>query len=153
MIEALQHVIAHVLRYEVFRIGPVVITSTVVTTWVAMALLLGLVYLLTRRGFEERPRGAQAFLEIVVEFFYGMAEQFMGREGRKYAWLYVGLFIAILFLIYAWTIRGAIPLTIYLMTPVVLAVVAVPMTWVCAVRMKGVKEWIQHFILTTVDQL
>lgn len=149
MAEALQHVIAHVLRFEVFRIGPVVVTSTVITTWVIMAILLSLVYLLTRR-FEERPRGAQALLEIVVEFFYGMAEPFMGREARKYVWLYGGLFITILFFNYSWMIPGAIPPTSDLMTPLALAVIAVPMTWACAIRKKGVKGWLHHFIMPAV---
>lgn len=148
MFEGLQEVIAHVIRHEVFRVGPVVITSTVVTTWAVMILLLGLVYLLTRR-IEERPRGAQAFLEIAMEFFYGMAEQFMGREGRRYVWLYGGLFITILFFNYSWMIPGGIPPTSDLVTPAALAVIAVPMTWVLAIRKKGVRGWLTHFILPT----
>ncbi|BAS28921.1 F0F1 ATP synthase subunit A [Limnochorda pilosa] len=148
MFEGLQEVVTHVLRHEVLHVGPVVITSTVVTTWVVMAILLGLVFLLTRR-IEERPRGAQAFLEIVVDFFYGMAEQFMGREGRRYVWLYGGLFTTILFFNYAWMIPGGIPPTSDLVTPIALAVVAVPMTWTIAIRRKGFGAWVKHFFQPT----
>ena len=37
-----------------------------------------------------------------------------------------------------------------LMTPLALAVLAVPLTWACAIRKKGVKGWLQHFIMPAV---
>ncbi len=80
--QALAEVIDHLVRHEVFRIGPVVVTTTVVNTWMIMAVLFAVVYLLTR-NLSDKPKGAQALLEVVVELFYGLIDTGMGGQGAS----------------------------------------------------------------------
>ncbi len=77
--QQLANVIDHLVRHEAFRIGPVVITTTVVNTWIIMAVLFAAVYLLTRR-LDEKPKGAQALLEVIIEFYYSLIDTGMGQS-------------------------------------------------------------------------
>lgn len=143
-IQQLAEVIDQLVRYEAFRIGPVVVTTTVVNTWIVMAVLIGVVYLLTRR-IEEIPRGAQAFLEMAIEFIYSLIDTGMGRAGRKYLPIVGTLFIYILFLNLSWFIPGMVPPTTDLMTTAATALTTVLIVHVMGVRAKGVGGYIKHF--------
>ncbi|MDX2486294.1 MAG: F0F1 ATP synthase subunit A [Gammaproteobacteria bacterium] len=49
----------------IFELGPVQLTSTVLTTWVMMAIIGGLVWLVTRR-LQMRPNRLQTLVEAIV---------------------------------------------------------------------------------------
>ncbi|MGI6610957.1 MAG: F0F1 ATP synthase subunit A [Limnochordia bacterium] len=147
--QALAHVMDHIVRRVVFRIGPVEITSTVVNTWIVMAVLFAAVFVLTRR-LEEKPRGVQALLEIIIEFFYSMIDGVMGREGRKHLPIVGSLFIFILTLNFGWVIPGLMPPTTDLMTTAALGVTAVVLVQVTLLRAKGAKGYLRHMAQPTV---
>ena len=57
--QALANVMDHIVRRVVWRIGPVEITSTVVNTWIIVAVLfIGAFWI--RRRLEEKPRHTDA---------------------------------------------------------------------------------------------
>lgn len=142
--QELAEVIDHLVRHEVFRIGPLVVTTTVVNTWIIMAALFAVVYLLTR-NLSDKPKGAQAFLELVVEFIYSLIDTGMGRAGRKYLPIVGSLFVFILFLNLSWFIPGMVPPTTDLMTTAALAITTVVLVHAMGIQAKGVVGYIKHF--------
>ncbi|MBC7336113.1 MAG: F0F1 ATP synthase subunit A, partial [Clostridia bacterium] len=123
-IAQLAAVMEHLKPVVVFHLGPIPVTTTVVTTWVMMAVLVAIA-LVTTRGMRLLPRGWQHLPEMTVEFIYGFLEGFMGRRGRRYLPLVATLFIFILFLNLAWLIPGAKPPTMDLSTTLAFAVTTI----------------------------
>src|SRR5690625_5121834 len=118
------------VRFELVQIGPVTITSTVVNTWIVMALLSVGVWLLTRGGFEEKPKGAEALIQVVVEAIYGLMDDALGKEGRRYLWITGSLMVFIFVLNVSWFIPGFVAPTTDLMTTAALAVTTIVITQV-----------------------
>lgn len=86
---------AHAL--DVFHIGPIPITNSMVITWgVAIGLII-FAQLATRR-MQLVPSGAQNFLEWMVESLYDFLEGVVGSElVKKTFWFFATIFIFILF--------------------------------------------------------
>jgi len=55
--QQLANVIDHLVRHEAFRIGPVVITTTVVNTWIIMAVLFAAVLPAHPQAWTRSPKG------------------------------------------------------------------------------------------------
>lgn len=143
-IQELAEVISHLVRHEVFRIGPVVITTTVINTWIVMAVLFAVVYLLTRK-LDEKPRGAQAFLEIVIEFFYSLIDTGLGKAGRKFLPIVGAIFTFIIFLNLSWFIPGMVPPTTDLMTTAALGITTTIIVQAMGIREKGFGGYLRNF--------
>lgn len=142
--QELAEVLGQMVRKDVFQIGPVVITTTVINTWIVMAVLFVAVYLLTRR-IEEKPRGAQALLEIVIEFYYSLIDSGMGKAGRKFLPIVGALFTFILFLNISWFIPGFVPPTTDLMTTAGLAITTVIIVHIMGIREKGFVGYLKNY--------
>lgn len=123
-IEELASLLDHLTPKVFFHVGPYGITSTVVYTWVAMAILFAIVFLATRR-LEERPGKAQNIVEALVEFVQGLVEQDLGKDGLRYVPLVGTLFLFILFMNLLWFIPGLIPPTSDLSTTAALGVTTI----------------------------
>jgi len=77
-------------------VGPVNITNTMVTSWVVVVVMVVSVFLMTRR-WELVPRGAQNFIEAVVEAFYNVASTMVGeRWARRFLPVAATIFFFIL---------------------------------------------------------
>lgn len=148
-IEAIGKVLPKLIRQEIFYIGPVPVTSTVISTWLVMLVLFISVWLLTRKGFKEIPTGAQAFLEQVVEFYYWIIDQGAGKEGRKFLPILGGYFTFIIFMNMSWFIPGMVPPTTDIMTTAALGVSAVLITHFVAIFQKGLGHYAKHFLSPT----
>jgi len=147
--QALANVMDHIVRRVVWRIGPVEITSTVVNTWIIVAVLfIGAFWI--RRRLEEKPRGIQTLLEILVEFLHSMIDGVMGREGRRYLPFVGPLFVFILALNLGWVIPGVMPPTTDLMTTAALGLTTVALVQLAIVRAKGVIGYLRHLAQPTV---
>ncbi len=142
--EALQGVLEHVQPSVVFHLGSIPVTSTVVNTWVIMAILLPLAFLFTRK-LSIVPRGSQHLLEMLADFFYDLLETNMGKEGRKYLPLVGTLFVFILFLNLSWLIPGMRPPTTDLSTTVAFAVVTIILVQLIGIKKQGLWGYIKHF--------
>lgn len=145
--QQIAEVLPSLIRNEVFHIGPIPITSTVINTWFVMLVIFVLVYLVRRRGFDEVPRTSiQAFIELIIEFFYWLIEQGWGKAGRKYMPIIGGFFTIIFVMNNSWLIPGFVPPTTDLMTTVALAVCAIVIVHVMGIRARGFKNYLRHYI-------
>lgn len=73
-----------------FQLGPVQVTSTVLYTLIASALLIGFA-LVIRRGLTRRPTAWQLGLEMVMDELEGMMREMFARDPRPYTPLVVTL--------------------------------------------------------------
>ncbi|NLI70517.1 MAG: F0F1 ATP synthase subunit A [Firmicutes bacterium] len=142
--QALQEVLDHVKPSLVFNIGSIPVTTTVVNTWIIMAILIPLAYLITRR-LSIVPRGSQHLAELVADFFYGLLGETMGKEGRKYLPFVGTLFIFILFLNLSWFIPGMKPPTTDLSTTLAFAVATIIIVQLIGIQKNGLVGYIKHF--------
>ncbi|MBI2914329.1 MAG: F0F1 ATP synthase subunit A [Firmicutes bacterium] len=143
-IEELSQVLEHLTAKEVLRIGDVVVTSTVVNTWIVMGVLFAGVFLMTRR-LGERPKGAQGFLEMIVDFVYGLIDASIGKEGRVYLPIAGTMFLFILALNLSWFIPSLVPPTTDLSTTAAFGVTTIILVQLAAIRKKGIRGYIKRF--------
>jgi len=79
-----------------FRIGPVPVTNSMIVMWIVMFMLLGFVWLATRKKALV-PRGFQNFFEFLVESLFEVLEGILGtRMARRTFWFFATIFITIL---------------------------------------------------------
>jgi F-type H+-transporting ATPase subunit a len=109
-----------------------------------MALLFLGVFLASRK-LNFIPRGIQHIFELLLEFFYGLLEETMGKEGRRYLPLVATLFIFILSLNLSWFIPGMKPPTMDLSTTAAFAVTTIILVQLIGIRKRGLVGYIKHF--------
>lgn len=69
-------------------LGGIPISEAVLTSWILMVLMMGLVFLLTRKLKPDQPGRAQAFLEMCVGSINHFAQDSIGPRWRSFAsWL------------------------------------------------------------------
>ena len=68
---------------ELFTVGPVKVTNTMLTSWVTVILILVVVILATRKEWTLIPSGFQNFLEAVVEGFYNVVVGVAGDANAR----------------------------------------------------------------------
>jgi len=82
---------------ELWNIGGLPITNSMLVTWIVAAALIIFVQLATRK-MQLVPTGAQNFLEWLVEGLYGFLEGVIGSDlVKKTFWFFATVFIFILF--------------------------------------------------------
>ncbi|MBO8168512.1 MAG: F0F1 ATP synthase subunit A [Thermoanaerobacteraceae bacterium] len=143
--QELAHIMEHLRSHTVFYIGNIPVSSTVVTTWLVMVVLIVAVFLATR-NLSSKPRGVQHILEMVVGFIEGLLEDAMGKEGRKYLPLIATLFIFILSLNLSWFIPTVKPPTIDISTTAAFGVTTIILVQIFAIQKKGLGGYLRHFI-------
>jgi len=80
-----------------YSIGIINITNTMVTSWLVVALMIGLVYVASRRQ-ELVPRGVQNLLEAIIEGFYNLVVSIAGeKNGRRFFPVVATIFFFVLF--------------------------------------------------------
>ncbi|HEX6972318.1 MAG TPA: F0F1 ATP synthase subunit A [Limnochordia bacterium] len=147
--ERMSGVLEHLIRHDVFHLGPVVITSTVVHTWIIMVVLFVVVFLFTRglraAAYSDEPTPRRALLELAVEGFYGLTDPVLGVEGRKYVPFIGTYFIFILFMNLSWFIPDMVPPTSDIMTTAALAIVGIVFVIASGIRAQGLGPYLHHF--------
>ena len=133
------------LIQPVFTLGPVAVTSTVVTTWVIMALLWLLCWLVTRR-LSIDPGPAQTALEGIVstieDAIAAVAYQHAGRLLPFIGSLWIYLVVANL----SGLIPGAHSPTRDLSATAALAVLVFLSTHWYGIRVEGLKRYLHHYL-------
>ena len=77
----------------VVKLGPFPLMNTMITTWLAMAVILVITFLITRK-LNEVPGRLQALLELAIGFFLGLCESVAGKErARKFFPLVFTIFL------------------------------------------------------------
>ena len=91
---------------EVFHLGPIPVTNSMVVTWVvALGLIIFAQY--ATRNIKRIPEGAQNFWEFLVEGLHNFLEGIIGRDLVKHTfWFFATVFIFILFSNWAGLIPG-----------------------------------------------
>lgn len=147
-IEALTNIMEHLKPHTVFYLGPVPVSSTVVTAWIVMVILFSFVLVVTR-NLKLIPSGWQHIPEMAVELIYDLLESALGREGRRYIPLVGSLFIFILFLNLAWFIPEMKPPTMDLSTTAALGFTTVICIQFFALKKKGPGKYLKRFFTPT----
>jgi F-type H+-transporting ATPase subunit a len=116
----------------------------VLYAWVAMAILIAVSIVATRR-LSLVPRGAQNFMEVVLEQFLALLDDVIGHEGRRSLPLIgtLGLFILVSNLL--GLIPGFVAPTGNLNTTVACAVIVFITYHVIGVRHAGFIPYLKHF--------
>jgi F-type H+-transporting ATPase subunit a len=82
---------------EVFRIGPFIVTNSMLVTWIVALLIIGFAQYATR-NMKDVPDGAQNFWEFLVESLYDFLQEVVGSDLiRKSFWFFATIFIFIFF--------------------------------------------------------
>ena len=129
--------------YRVF--GEYAVNMTTLTmSWIVMALLVLVAWLGCRR-LRERPGRLQVLLEMAVAFFDHLCQETLGPRGRKYV-PYIGtLFLFVWFS----NLCGVIPFmeepTRDINTPAALAIIAISVAQISAIRINGFLAWVKEF--------
>ena len=131
---------------EVFRIGPVVITNTVVLTWMLMLALGGLAWIATRRlGIV--PSRRQVVLEGIVTAIEDAIRQVLPQQAAKVLPFVGTLWIFILVANLASLIPGVRSPTGDLSTTVALAILVFLATHWYGLREHGPLAYLRHYLL------
>jgi len=83
----------------VFNLGPLVVTNSLLTTWVISALLVAFVFWFSRKSLEDKPKGLslQNIIELIIEGLLSFFSQIVGQEkAKKFFPLVTTFFIFIL---------------------------------------------------------
>jgi F-type H+-transporting ATPase subunit a len=148
-IAELGKVVEDMTPHVVFSVGPVEVTSTVISAWIAMAALFLFAYLITR-NMKPVPEGkSQLLAEVLLLFLYGMLDELIGKKGRKYVFLSGTMFLFILFMNLSWLIPELTPATIDLSATLALGLTALIGVQAIGISQKGLKGYLKHYIEPT----
>ena len=118
--------------------------ATLIFSWLVMGILILLAWL-AGRNLQRKPGRFQVVVELIGSFFDGLCRDTLGSRGRKYV-AYVGTLFLFIWLS---NLIGIVPFceepTRDLNTPVSLAVVAIAVAQISAVRVNGLKAWLMEF--------
>lgn len=143
--KALSKIMEKMTPEPVFSMGPVMIDTTIIQQWIAMLILFGLIFWITR-GLKSRPEGKkQVIAELIVESFQGLLEANLGKKGRKYTSLVGTLFLFILTMNLLWFIPGLMPPTTDLSTTFGLAITTIIAVNIIGLLNNGLKGYLHHF--------
>jgi len=117
----------------------------VLYTWVVMLILIGVAWAATR-NLSLVPRGAQNFVEVIIEQFIQMIDDVIGPEGRPYLPLIgtLGLFILVSNLM--GLVPGLIAPTGNLMTNAACAIIVFCSYHYIGIRKQGLGRYLKHFM-------
>ncbi len=121
--------------------GGVIITETVVNTWIIMAVLI-IGSLILVRNFEKKPKGIQNAVEMIVDMMYKLTEQGMGKDKLGFA-PYVGTLFLYLVFANLWGLTGFRAPTADTNTTFALAIITFFMIHFFGMRKKGILGYLK----------
>lgn len=138
--------------HALFHLGPVPVTSVVVTTWAVMAVLVVGAWLGTRRMKVEASRW-QAALEVIVETIEKQIHDVVQRDSSRYVPLLGTLFLFIAVANLSAMIPGTSPPTAHLETDAALAAIVFMSVHVFGIAAHGVRGYLAEFARPNVLML
>jgi F-type H+-transporting ATPase subunit a len=130
--------------HVLFSIGPIPITTPVVTTWGLMLFLAGGSWLVTR-AMRQNPARVQAVLELVVDVLAKQVRDTMDDEPGPYLPLIGTLFLFILCANWSSLIPGVEPPTAHIETDAALALIVFGATFWFGIRKLGAGGYLRSF--------
>jgi F-type H+-transporting ATPase subunit a len=80
-----------------YKLGPIYITNTLITSWISILVLIGFFYFATRK-MKLVPKGLQNFAETIIELLLDFVEGVAGKEnGRRFLPIVATIFLYVLF--------------------------------------------------------
>lgn len=128
----------------VFHIGSFPVTEPVLWTWIIMAVVAAVCFVLTR-NLQKIPKGAQHFLEAAVEGIENLVAGDLGEEGRPYVPLILMVATYVLVSNIIGVIPGAYSPTEDLTTTIALALLVYVIGTIGAIRKSGFRAWFKGF--------
>lgn len=130
--------------YTIPIFGGIPITEAIVVTWIIMAALMLLSLVLVRDLRVENPSRRQVILEMIVGGLYGIYEEILGKEGKKYAQylMTVIIYIGISNLI---GLLGFKPPTKDINVTAAMAIMSIVLIEFAGIHQKGIGGWIKSF--------
>lgn len=136
----------------VFEIGPIPITTPVVTTWGLLAVFAAGSALLRRR-LSERPGRWQALIELLVTTLESQITQTIGQPGRPYLPFLGTLFLFLVVANLSSLIPGVEAPTAFIETPAALAILVFLSVHFYGVRRRGWGGYLGSFTRPTIFML
>lgn len=127
-----------------FQIGPVPISTAVVTTWVLMALIVVAGHLLARR-VKARPGRLQTVVELIVDTLDGQIRDTMKLEPEPYRAFIGTLFVFIFVANWSSLVPGVVPPTANIETDAALALLVFLAVIYFTVRVAGLGGYLKTF--------
>jgi F-type H+-transporting ATPase subunit a len=121
------------------------IPDHVVYTWIAMAVLIVVAFVASRR-LELVPRGAQNFMEVVLEQFLSLLDDVIGHDGRRYLPLVATLGLFILVSNLMGLVPGFVAPTANLNTTAACALIVFLAYHAIGIRKQGFVSYAKHFM-------
>jgi F-type H+-transporting ATPase subunit a len=79
-----------------YKLGPIYITNTLITSWLSIVVLIGFFYFATRK-MKLVPKGLQNMAETIIEFLLNFVEGVAGKEnGRRFFPIVATIFLYVL---------------------------------------------------------
>jgi F-type H+-transporting ATPase subunit a len=135
--------------HALFHLGPVPVTSVVVTTWVIIAVVVVAAWLGTRRMRVDAGRW-QAALEVVVETIGNQVREVVGGDPGRYIPLIGTLFLFIAVANLSAMVPGVSPPTAHLETDAALAGIVFLSVHVFGIAAHGVRGYLAGFVRPNV---
>jgi F-type H+-transporting ATPase subunit a len=129
----------------VFNIGPLQVTTTVIYTWIIMALTTAL-FVFLGRGLKVRPTRLQNALEWLVEALDGLIQSLIPEQPRIFLPIVGTLAIFIATANLGGLIPGLKSPTIDLNTPLALAIVVFFSVHYYGIRKHGLLGHLKHYV-------
>ncbi len=126
-----------------FHLGPLAFDRAVVTTWVIMALLVGLALLAFRR---RGAGGLQSLFEILVEAIAAQVREILRRDPWPFMPLLATLFIFLSVANLAAIIPGGRPPTAHIETPAALAAIVFLSVHGYGIATRGLGPYLRHYL-------
>lgn len=118
--------------------------DTLYMTWLAMAIVIAIAFLATRR-LTLVPTGWQNAVEMIITALLDQVEATMGPKGKKLAPLIITLFLFLLVCNWIGLVPGLTSPTNNINTTMGLALMVVGLAQILAIMHKGLKAYIKHF--------
>jgi len=128
----------------VLTLGPLLITSSVVTTWAIMATILTVGIILS--GLSQRNTNAQEALLALVDLIDAETRAALGKTKQNFLPFLVGLFVLIATANISSLVPGAESPTARPETTAALALVVMSAVQVAAIRQHGFLGFAKHFL-------
>jgi F-type H+-transporting ATPase subunit a len=129
----------------IFHIGPIVITGTVVTTWV-LILVLAITCRAATRQLRVVPGGAQATIETLVTTIEEQIRGIVNREPYEFLPLLGALFIFLVLANLSGLLPGVHAPTAAIETPAALAVIVFFSVHFFGVKLQGLGGYLQGYL-------
>ncbi len=122
----------------------VLITETIVNSWIIMAVITLLCFLLTRKLSVRNPGKVQLAVEKLISMLNNLVENTMGKHNMHFA-PYIGTLFTFSALGSLSSLTGLRPITGDLNTTLGWALVTFMMIQICNIRRRGVFGWLKGF--------